>query len=170
MPTRNLSRGSKSGLAPPRAKGFRFGLRTLFFLLAGVGVLSAVARSLVRGDPTMLLGIGAFCYGGIIAIPCYAFVGSLMVLTTTTVRGQRAGALLAAAVGATAWIWFVIAALGRWPQLCVVYSLVIVGIIAWLVRQDWQTPEGPSPESTLEKLMAAKRSCPHQKPADRTGT
>jgi hypothetical protein len=118
----------------------------------------------------MLLGIGAFCYGGIVAIPCYAFVGSLMVLTTTTVRGQRAGALLAAGVGATAWIAFIIATLGRWPQLCVAYSLVIVAIIAWLVRQDRKIPEGPSPESTLERLMEAKRSCPHKKPVDRTGS
>src|SRR5438093_7901803 len=54
----------------PQPRHFRFGLRALFLLLAAVGVLCAVARSLVNSDPTIVLGIGAFCYGGIIAIPC----------------------------------------------------------------------------------------------------
>jgi hypothetical protein len=110
----------------------------------------------------MFLGIGAFCYGGIIAIPCYAFVGSLMVLTTTTTRGQRAGEILAAIVGTAAWIGFIVAALGRWPQVCVVQSLVVIGIAAWVMRRNWKVEEGPSPESSLRQLMAAKRNCPHQ--------
>src|SRR6187431_2671692 len=98
-----LSNNTAEG-QPGRPAAFRFGLRSLFVLLAAVGVGSGVLRSLVSGDATIFLGIGAFCYGGIIAICVYAFVGSLMVLSTTTVRGQRAGEIFAAAIGAAAWI------------------------------------------------------------------
>jgi len=138
--------------------------------LAGVGVLSAAARSVVLSDPTMFLGIGAFCYGGIVAIPCYAFVGSLMVLTTTTTRGQRAGEIFAAVVGAAAWIGFVVATLGNWPQLCVAYSLAVIAIIVWLVRLNWKVAEGPSPEGMLRRLMEAKQHCPHKAPHEEPGT
>ena len=49
---------------------FRYSLRTLFGIMAAVAVLSAV----VRGGPTIVLGIGSFCYGGIIAIPCLSLI------------------------------------------------------------------------------------------------
>jgi MFS family permease len=153
-------------VAPSSPLAFRFGLKSLMIVLAIAGVLSAVARSLVRNDPTIFLGIGAFCYGGIVALPCYAFVGSLMVLTTTTTRGQRAGEIFAAIVGAAAWIGFVVVMLGQWPQLCVVYSVVIVAIIVWLMRLNWKPVEGPSPEPMLKRLMQAKRDLPHREPHD----
>jgi nitrate reductase NapE component len=82
-----------------------------------------------------------------------------MVLSTTTVRGQRAGEVFAAAIGAAAWIGFIFAALGKWPQLCVVQSIVVVGIIGWLVRMNWKVEEGPSPEGMLSRLMEVKRDC-----------
>jgi nitrate reductase NapE component len=153
---------TRQAKGPAQHRRFRFGLRSLFVLLAGVGVFCAAVRSLVSHDIAIVLGIGAFCYGGIVAIPCYAFVGSLMVLTTTTTRGQRVGEVLAAVVGAAAWITFIVVALGKWPQLCVAYSLVAVAMIVWLVRHNWQIAEGPSPETTLNRLIAAKRSCQQQ--------
>ena len=112
----------------------------------------------------MFLGVGAFCYGGIVAIPCYAFIGSLMVLTTKTTRGQRAGEIFAAAVAAMAWMAFIVAALHDWPQLCAAYSLVVIAIVVWLVRRNWKTEEGPSPENSLRRLIAAKRGCPTNAP------
>ena len=157
----NAGSGSASQAAP-----FRFGLRSLFIVLAAVGIVCALLRSLVQGDTTMFLGIGAFCYGGIVAIPVYAFVGSLMVLTTKTTRGQRAGEISAAVVGAAAWIAFIFATLGKYPQLCIVQSLAVIAIIAWLVRINWKIEEGPSPEGTLRRLMQAKENCPHKTHAD----
>ena len=138
---------------------FRFGLRSLFILLAAAGVVCALLRSLVQNDSSIFLGVGAFCYGGIIAIPAYAFVGSLMVLSTTTTWGQRAGEIFAAAIGAAAWISFICVALSKWPQLCVVQSLVVVGVIVWLVRMNWKPEEGPSPEGMLRRLIDVKEQC-----------
>src|SRR5437762_61859 len=86
-------------------------------------------RAVVRSDPAGFVGVGAFCYGGIIAIPCYAFVGSLMVLTTKTARGQRAGEIFAATVAAVAWIAFLFAALNQSPQMFVAYSLVVIAVV-----------------------------------------
>ena len=134
---------------------FRYSLRTLFCVMAAVAVLSA----LVRGGPTIVLGIGSFCYGGIVAIPCYAFVGSLTVLTTKTTWGERAGDVFAGLVGATAWITFIVCALGQWPQLCVVYSLCAIAIMGFVVWRGWQAEAGPSPEATLGRLMQAKQEC-----------
>jgi hypothetical protein len=138
---------------------FRFRLRSLFILVVAFAVASALFRSIVRGDSTSFLGIGAFCYGGIVAIPCYAFVASLMVLTTESIRGQRAGELFAAVVSAAAWIGFVAVALNQWPQLCLLYSPAIIAIIGWLVRLSWKTIDGPSPEETLRRLKQAKEDC-----------
>jgi hypothetical protein len=135
--------------------------------MAAVGVLCAVARSLVLRDHTLsllFLGIGTFCYGGIVGLLCYVFVGSLMVLTTATLRGQRAGEILAALVGAAAWIGFVVTILGRWPQVCAAGSIAIVAIFIGLARLNWKVVEGPSPESSLRRLLAAKQNCPHQAP------
>lgn len=134
---------------------FRYSLRTLFGIMAAVAVLSA----LVRGGPTIVLGIGSFCYGGIIAIPCYAFVGSLTVLTTKTTWGERAGDVFAGGVGSAAWIVFIVCALGQWPQLCVVYSLCAIAIMGYIVWRGWQGDAGPSPEATLGRLMQAKHDC-----------
>jgi hypothetical protein len=160
MRQHNLTLRAKAAQDQPgKPAAFRFGLRSLFVVLAAAGVVSAVLRSLVNGDATMFLGIGAFCYGGIVAIPVYAFVGSLIVLSTTTTRGQRAGEIFAAAIGAAAWIGFICAALYRWPQLCVVQSIVVVGIIGWLMRMNWKIEEGPSPEGMLGRLMEVKRDC-----------
>ena len=156
-PQKNAAARKRLPKSPAKPKPFRFGLKSLFFLLAAAGVLCAALRSLVQGDASMFLGIGAFCYGGIVAIPCYAFVGSLMVLSTTTTRGQRAGEIFAAAVGATAWISFIIAALHPWPQLCVAYSLVVIAIIVWLVRLNWKPEDGPSPEGMLQRLSQVKQ-------------
>lgn len=144
---------------PGKPAKFRYGLRSLFVLLAGVGVGSGLLRSLASGDATIFLGIGAFCYGGIVAIPVYAFVGSLMVLSTTTTRGQRVGEIFAAVLGAAAWIGFIFGALNQWPQLCVVQSILVVGIIGWLVRMNWKIEEGPSPEGMLSRLREVKRDC-----------
>src|SRR5262245_55807464 len=70
----NSSAKSPPGTAPlAQSAPFRFGLRSLFILLAAIGIVCALLRSLVQGDPSIFLGIGAFCYGGIIAIPVYAF-------------------------------------------------------------------------------------------------
>jgi hypothetical protein len=145
---------------------FRFGLKSLFVLLAAVGVLSGLVRSVATSDPAMFVGVGAFCYGGIIAIPCYAFVGSLMVLTTKTARGQRAGEIFSAVVGAGAWITFLYAALHPVPQMFVACSLVAIGVVVWLVRRNWKLEEGPSPENSLQRLIAAKKACEHQQPGD----
>jgi Na+/proline symporter len=134
---------------------FRYSLRTLFGIMAAVAVLSA----LVRGGPTIVLGIGSFCYGGIIAIPCYAFVGSLTVLSTKTTWGERAGDVFAGLIGAIAWIAFIICALGQWPQLCVVYSLCALTIMGFIVWRGWQVEPGPSPEASLGRLMQAKQDC-----------
>jgi hypothetical protein len=156
----NLRQSKKTPEGQPGKPGkFRFGLRSLFVLLAAAGVGSAVLRSLVSGDATMFLGIGAFCYGGIVAIPVYAFAGSLMVLSTTTTRGQRVGEIFAAVLGAAAWIGFICGALHQWPQLCVVQSIVVLGIIGWLVRMNWKVEEGPSPEGMLSRLIEVKKDC-----------
>jgi hypothetical protein len=145
---------------------FRFGLKSLFALLAAVGVLSGMIRAVATSDPAAIVGLGAFCYGGIIAIPCYAFVGSLMVLTTKTTRGQRAGEIFAAIIGAGAWITFLFAALNQSPQMFVVYSLVAIAALVWLVRRNWKPEDGPSPENSLQRLIAVKKACVHQQPAD----
>jgi hypothetical protein len=148
---------------------FRFHLRTLFILIAVVGVASGIARSVVHGDQALgllFIGIAVFCYGGIIALPCYAFVGSLAVLTTKTTWGQRTGEIVAAIIGAMAWISFVVIAMRSWPQVCVLFSIIIIAIITWLVRTGWNTPEGPSPESSLQRLLAAKESCHHKAPRE----
>jgi hypothetical protein len=141
-------------------------LKSLFALLAAVGIVSGLIRAVVKRDPAGIVGVGAFCYGGIIAIPCYAFVGSLMVLTTKTARGQRAGEIFAAVVGACAWITFLFGALNQSPQMFVAYSLVAIGVIVWLMRRNWKTEEGPSPENSLQRLIAAKKACVHQQPTD----
>ena len=128
-------------------------------------MLSTLLRAAAFGDQSLAklaFGIGVFFYGGIVAIPCYMFVGSLMVLTTKTTRGQRAGEILAAAVGAAAWIGFFIGAIGDWPQLCIAYSLAVIGIIGWLARMNWNVEEGPSPELMLKRLSEAKDHCPHR--------
>ena len=135
----------------------RYRLRTLFIVVATVAVLSAWLRSALDGDLTSLLGIGAFCYGGIVAIPCYAFVGSLVVLSTTTTAGQRAGTIFAAIMAGVAWMTFVVSILGRWPQLCIAYAIVTAAILYWLVRSDWIIAEGPSPEAMLDRLKQAKQ-------------
>jgi hypothetical protein len=140
-------------------KPFRYTLRTLFCVVATVAVLSAWLRSLMRGDPTIVLGIGAFCYGGIVAIPCYAFVGSLAVLSTKSTWGERAGDVFAGLVASSAWITFIICALGQWPQLCVVYSFCAIAIMAFIVWRGWESDTGPSPEATLGRLMQAKHDC-----------
>jgi hypothetical protein len=114
---------SRPAAASAKPKQFRFGLKTLFVLLAAVGVVSGMIRAVVKSDPAAIVGVGAFCYGGIIAIPCYAFVGSLMVLTTKTARGQRVGEIFAAIVGASAWIAFLFGALNQSPQMFIAYSL-----------------------------------------------
>jgi hypothetical protein len=132
--------------------------------MAAAGVFCGIARSLVARDSAAFMGVAIFCYGGIIAIPCYAFVGSLMVLTTTTQRGQQVGAVLAAVVGCAAWISFGIAFLGRWPQVCLVYSLAATGIIGWLLRIDCTIAEGPSPEAALSRLLEVKKRCSQSKP------
>jgi hypothetical protein len=149
-----------------KQKPFRFGLKSLFALLAAVGVLSGMVRAVVKSDPAMFVGAGAFCYGGIIAIPCYAFVGSLMVLTTKTTRGQRAGEIFAAVVGAGAWITFLYAALNSVPQMFVACSLAAIGVVIWLMRRNWKPEEGPSPENSLHRLIAAKKACVHRQPTD----
>ena len=149
---------SQQGLTGPPVR-FHFQLRTLFYLLFAVGVFCAAARSLVRGDPGFLLGIGAFCYGGVIAIPCYAFVGSLLVLGAESTWSQRVSEILAAAISAAAWITFVALALSRWPQLCVAYAILIIAINAWIVHSGWNAPEGPCPEETLQRLRQAKTNC-----------
>ena len=138
---------------------FRFGLRALFVALAAVGIVCALLRSMVQQDSSVFLGIGAFCYGGIIAIPVYAFVGSLMVLSTATTWGQRAGEIFAAVVGAIAWIGFICVTLSKWPQLCMVQSLVVVGVVVWLVRFNWKPEDGPAPENTLRRLRDVKEHC-----------
>ena len=114
----------------------------------------------------MFVSVGAFCYGGIIGIPCYAFVGSLMVLTTKTARGQRVGEIFAAVVGAAAWITFLFAALNQAPQMFAACSLLAIGVVVWLMRLNWKAEQGPSPESSLQRLMAAKKACGHQQPTD----
>lgn len=144
---------------------FRFGLKSLFALLAAVGVFSGVVRSVATSDPAMFVGVGAFCYGGIIAIPCYAFVGSLMVLTTKTARGQWLGEIFAAVIGASAWITFLFAALNAAPQMFIAYSLAAVGVVVWLVRRNWKPEEGPSPENSLQRLIAVKKSCVQERTA-----
>jgi hypothetical protein len=90
-----------------------------------------------------------------------------MVLTTKTTRGQRAGEIFAAIVGAAAWIGFIVVALYQWPQLCVVQSLIVVGIATWVVRWNWKTEEGPSPESSLARLTAVKRGLREARDADK---
>lgn len=157
--------------APPAAAKkqparFRFGLKSLFALLAAVGVMSGMIRAVATSDPAAIVGLGAFCYGGIIAIPCYAFVGSLMVLTTKTTRGQRAGEIFAAIIGAGAWITFLFAALNQSPQMFVAYSLVAIAALVWLVRRNWKPEEGPSPENSLQRLMAVKKACVKQQPTE----
>jgi hypothetical protein len=142
-----------------RRHPLRFSLRSLMLVVVAAAVLSGTLRGLVRGDPTFLLGIGSFCYGGIIAIPCYAFVASLAVLTTKSTWGERAGDLFAGAVGVAAWITFLIAALGKWPQLCVVYSFFATAIMGWMVWRGWDSDPGPSPEVTLDRLLQAKSAC-----------
>lgn len=133
--------------------------------MAAVGVLSGLARSLVQGDPALailLMSVAAFCYGGIIAIPAYAFVAALLTLSTKTTWGQRAGEIFAAIISAGIWLAFVIATLGRWPPVCVLLSSVIIAIMSWLVRLGWTPPEGPSPESSLRRLLNAKHNCDHK--------
>jgi hypothetical protein len=137
----------------------RFTLRSLMLVVLGAAVLCGALRALVRGDPTFLLGMGSFFNGGIVAIPCYAFVASLMVLTTQSTWGERAGEVFAGLVAVAAWVTFLVYSLGRWPQLCVVYSACATAVIGWMVWQDWQTEAGPSPETTLQRLLSAKREC-----------
>jgi hypothetical protein len=141
-------------------------LKSLFALLAAVGVVSGLVRAVAKSDPAGIVGIGAFCYGGIIAIPCYAFVGSLMVLTTKTTRGQRVGEIFAALIGAIAWIAFLFAALNQSLPMFAVYSLLAMAVVIWLVRRNWKPEEGPSPENSLQRLIAAKKSCLSRKSAD----
>ena len=69
------------------------------------------------------------------------------------------GEIFAAVLGAAAWIGFIFAALHQWPQLCVVQSIMVVGIIGWLVRRNWKVEEGPSPEGMLSRLIEVKRDC-----------
>jgi len=147
-----------------KPKPFRFGLKSLFALLAAVGIFCGMIRAVVKSDPAAFVGVGAFCYGGIIAIPCYAFVGSLMVLTTKTARGQRAGEIFAAVVGASAWIAFLFGALNQAPQMFVAFSLAAIGVVVWLMRRNWKIEEGPSPENSLQRLIAAKKACVQQHP------
>jgi hypothetical protein len=148
--------------------GFRFSLRSLFFIMLAAAVACGAMRAVVFQDQSfnrLAFVIGAFFYGGIVALPCYAFVGSLMVLTTRTTWGQRAGEMFAAVVGAGAWIGFFLATIGDWPLLCVVYSALVLAIMVWLVRANWKAEDGPSPEPMLEQLRAAKSRCPHRSSA-----
>jgi hypothetical protein len=141
---------------------FRFQLRSLFIVVAAAGVLSGIARSLIQGDHALsfvFIGLGVFCYGGVVAIPCYAFVAALMVITTKTTWGQRAGEILSAVVGAAVWISFVVAILRDWPLVCIAFSLAIAGIMVWLVKVGWTIPDGPAPEGTLKRLLATKKEC-----------
>lgn len=137
----------------------RYSLRTLFCILTAAAVIAAALRSMVRGDPSIFLGIGSFLYGGIIAIPCYAFIGSLVVLSTKTTWGERAGDVFAGLVGAAAWITFVVCALYQWPQLCVAYSLCAIAVMGFIVWRGWDAETGPSPEASLGRLMQAKKNC-----------
>lgn len=151
----------------PRATNpFRFSLRSLILFMAAIGVFSGIVRSLALRDSTLFLAVAVFCYGGLIAIPCYAFVGSLMVLTATTPRGQFAGSLVAAAICCLAWSGFGVAFLGKWPQFCVIYSLAVVSIIGCLVRLDSRSGEGPSPEPALKRLLDVKKRCRESTEAD----
>lgn len=142
-----------------RSGRYRFRLRTLFYLVLAVAILSGVGRSIVRGDPTMFMGIGAFFYGAIVALPCYAFVASLAGLATTSRWGQRGCEVFAGLVGAAAWITVIVAILGKWPQLCVVYSLFAVAMMAFAIWRGWLPEDGPAPEATLRRLLQAKREC-----------
>jgi hypothetical protein len=141
---------------------FRFRLRSLFVLVATAGVVSGIARSLIQGDHALsyvFVGLGVFCYGGVAAIPCYAFVAALMVITTKTTWGQRAGEIFAAVVGAAVWMSFIFAILKDWPLVCTTFSLVIAGIMVGLVKTGWTIPEGPAPEGMLKRLLATKKEC-----------
>ncbi len=166
IPSKTAARVQVPAVLVSKPKSFRFGLKSLFVLLAAVGVVSGIIRAVIQSDPAAIVGVGAFCYGGIIAIPCYAFVGSLMVLSTKTARGQRAGEIFAAIVGASAWITFLFAALNPAPQMFVAYSLAAIGVVVWLVRRNWKPDEGPSPENSLQRLIAAKKACGHQQSAN----
>ena len=137
----------------------RFTLRSLMLVVLAAAVLCGALRGFVRGDPTFLLGIGTFCNGGIVALPCYAFVASLAVLTAKTTWGERAGDVFAGLVAVAAWVTFLVSALGRWPQLCVVYSLCATAVIGWVMWQGWKQEAGPSPEATLDRLLLAKQEC-----------
>jgi hypothetical protein len=148
--------------------GLRFSLRSLFLIMLAAAVACAAMRAVVFQDQSfarLAFVIGVFFYGGIVAIPSYAFVGSLMVLTTRTTLGQRVGEVFSAAVGAAAWIGFFVATITDWPTLCVAYSTIVLAIMVWLVRENWKIELGPSPEAMLEKLREAKSQCPHRSPS-----
>jgi len=142
--------------ADARPSRYRFRLRTLFYLVVIVALASGVGRSIANGDPGMFMGIGAFCYGGIVALPCYAFVASLAGLATTSRWGQRGSEVFAGLVGAAAWITVIVAVLGRWPQLCVAYSLLAVAIMAIVIWRGWKPEDSPAPAATLKRLLQAK--------------
>jgi hypothetical protein len=158
--------------SPPLAlrRRYRFRLRTLFYLVIAAALISASGRAIVQRDPTMFLGIGTFVYGGIIALPCYAFIASLAGLAAKTRMGQRGSEVFAALVGASAWIAFIIVVLGRWPQLCVAYGLIAVGIMALAVWKSWNVvDESPEPEASLQQLLRAKKECAQSLEDSRAG-
>jgi hypothetical protein len=160
-----LPKTSDAATSPtPQRPRFRFGLRSLFALMAGVGVASGILRSIANGDPAIgffLLGVAVYCYGGIFAIATYAFVAALLNLSTTSYWAQRTSQIVAVLIAAAAWLGVVILTFGRSPQTCILFSILIVPILIWLVRTDWRIPEGPSPENSLRQLLAAKRNCDH---------
>jgi hypothetical protein len=133
--------------------------------MAAIGVFSGVVRSLALRDSTLFLAVAVFCYGGLIATPCYVFIGSLMVVTAATPRGQLAGSVIAAAICCLAWTGFGVAFLGKWPQFCVVYSAAVIVVIGCLVRLDSRIAEGPSPEPALRRLLDVKKRCSQQGPS-----
>ena len=153
--------------AAVRPGRFRFRLRTLFGLVVAVAILSGLGRAIVQGDPSMFMGIGAFCYGGIVALPCYAFVASLAGLATTTRWGQRGCEIFAGLIGAAAWITVIVAILGKWPQLCVVYSLFAIALMAVAIWKGWRPEEGPEPEESLRRLLQAKKEFSEQRDRER---
>lgn len=140
---------------------FRFRLRTLFYLIAVVALLSEAGRFVVRGESPFFIGIVAFIHGGIFAAVCYAIGASFVALTAQTTWGQRVGQVMVASTSAAAWIGFVIVAAGRWPQFCVASSVVVVALMVVLVRSGWNDVEGPAPEETLHRLLRAKQNCRH---------
>ena len=76
-------------------------------------------------------------------------------------QSEKARQIVAAVLAAIAWLGIVILTFGRSPQTCILFTIMIVPVLAWLVYTDWKIPTGPSPENSLQQLLAAKRNCDH---------